>query len=299
MPAKRPPNVVTELPSGTKVEYWDEVGVDGLPQQRRYAPDGTKAVSISTVANVYEKPALPGWAANTTVEGVARLLEFWPADRLVTPDDFKRALRDQGLDADSVRDEAARRGDVCHGAMLAMLRDGTIPSLGDFEPRDRPWIRAGAKFVLEEEPVTIDCEVIVASVEHGFAGRYDWFGVLPKRGGRKFRLDYKTVTSWSYGKARQDGTADLLPPYPEHLSQVEGYELGARESGMEASDARGVVRLGPDGEYDLCESWATAENFLGDLAAYRNRQALNAAGTARRKAERVAAQQAELEAVPA
>jgi len=286
--AKRPPNVVTELPSGIKVEYWDEVGVDGAAQQRRYAFDGQKAVSISTVANVYDKPALPAWSANTTLEGVAELRRLGPIPPMAA-DDLKRALWDRGLDHDSVRDEATRRGNVAHGVMLAMLRDGIIPSLGDFEPRDRPWIQAGAKFVLEEEPVTIDCEVIVASVEHGFAGRYDWFGVLPKRGGRKFRLDYKSVTSWSYGRPRQDGTADLLPPYPENLSQIEGYELGARESGMEASDARGVVRLGPDGEYDFCESWACAENFLGDLAAYRNRQALNAAGAAWRKAAKQAA----------
>jgi hypothetical protein len=285
---KRPPNVVTTLPSGVVVEFWDETGVDGLPQQRRYSYDGQKLVSISTVANVYDKPALPGWAAKVTVEGVSRLLDVFGPEALYSPERIRELLRDQGLDHDSVRDQAAERGTAAHDAFLHLLRDGKIPTLSEYPEEWRPYIQAGVRFVLDEEPEVIDCEQIVASVEHGFAGRYDLFARFPKREGRTGRVDFKTVTEWKYGRPRKDGSCDLLPPYPEHVSQTEGYEIAAVESGMEPSDFRGVVRLGPDGEYDFTESWAEPQHFLGDLASYRNRQALNAAGAEKRKAEKKA-----------
>lgn len=286
MASKRPPNVVTTLPSGVTVEFWDEVGLDGLPQQRRYAYDGQKLVSISTVSNVYDKPALPGWAAKVTVEGVHRLLETFGAEALYSPDRIRELLRDQALDHDSVRDQAAERGQAAHDAFLRLLRDGVIPNLSDLPADWRPYVQAGVRMILDEAPEVIDCETIVASTDYGFAGRYDLFARFPHRGGRTGRVDFKTVTEWKYGRARKDGTSDLLPPYPEHVSQTEGYEIAAVESGMEPSDFRAVVRLGPDGAYDFTESWAGPEHFLGDLASYRNRQALNTAGAAKRKADK-------------
>jgi hypothetical protein len=286
MAGKRPPNESFVLPSGVTVAFWDEVGVDGKSQQRRYAYDGERLVSISTVANVYDKPALPSWAAATTIEGVCRLLEYWDLDDLRTPGRLKRALQDQGLDHDSVRDHAARRGDAAHDMFLGLLRAERMPKRSDYPDEWWPYIQAGVRWVLAEEPEVIDTETVVASTEHGFAGRYDLFARFPSRGNRTGRIDFKTVTEWKYGKPRVDGTVDLLPPYPEHLSQVEGYEIAAVESGMEPSDFRAVVRLGPDGNYDMCESWALPEHFLGDLASYRNRQSLLAAGTEARKARK-------------
>lgn len=284
----RPPNETFTLPSGIVVEYWDEVGVDRQPQQRRYCYDGQKLVSVSTVANVYDKPALPGWAAKVTIEGLLKLAtDVSIAD--LTVGGAKAALQGHGLDHNAVRDKAARRGTAAHNAFLHLLRDGVIPTFSDYPVEWHPYIQAGVKFVMRFRPEVIDCETVVASVKHGFAGRYDLFARFPTLENRTGRVDFKTVTEWKYGQPRKDGSKDLLPPYAEHVSQTEGYEIAAIESGFEPSDFRAVVRLGPDAEFDFTESWASPEHFLGDLASYRNRQALNAAGAAKRKAEKAAA----------
>lgn len=285
MAAKRPPNETIVLPSGVQVDFYDEVGVDGKPQQRRYLYNGEKFVSISTVSNVYEKPTLVWWAGKVTVEGMIELARFWPKPLAnMTVDEACRVLADQGLDWQSVRDHASARGDVAHKAFLALLSDGKVPVQGDYHPKHWPYIRAGVRWVVDHAPEVIDMETIVASVTHRVAGRYDLHARFPD--GRTGRIDFKTVTEWRYGKPRVDGPRDLLPPYPEHLSQLEGYELCAIESGYEPSNFRAVVRLGPDGEYDMTESWATTEHFLGDVASYRNRQALNAARPRKRRAKR-------------
>lgn len=268
--SKRPPNAIVSLPSGIEVEFYDETGVDGQPQQRRYCIDGEKLVSVSTVANVYDKPALVPWAA-------------------------KQAQ--MGLDWRKVRDDAAERGKAAHDALVALLADQKLPNPADFPAEQRGYIQAGAKWVLDEEPEIIEAEQIVVSTEHGFAGRFDLLAKFPARDNRIGRIDFKTVTEWHYRK-KSDGTPtdELLPPYPEHLSQVEGYEIAAVESGRDDSDFRAVVRLGPDGSYDMTESWARADHFLGDLAAYRNRQDLNQCGS---RARREAKKQREREEVAA
>lgn len=292
---KRPPNTTVELPSGVLVHFWDEVGVDGEPQQRRYrfGPEwesAEKLVSVSTVANVFDKPALPSWAAKVTVAGLKRLESDRPGCvGRSTVEQLVGALRARGLDHNAVRDEAAKRGDVAHDVLVHALRDGKFPNPRDYPAEYRPWIQAGAAWIVEHKPEVIDAETIVASVEHGFAGRYDLHARFPD--GRTGRIDYKSVTEWHYKRHWKTGelTDELLPPYEEHVSQVAGYELAARESGFEPSDFQAVVRLGPDGKFDMTESWASPANFIGDLHAYENRQDQRARGAAARKAAKAEA----------
>jgi hypothetical protein len=275
MAAKRPPNTTETTPSGIEIAFWDKTGLDGKPQQRRYKINGEKFVSVSTVCNVYEKPALMHWNERITATGVtvlARAGNEIPHE----PAALIAVLREHGLDWQSVRDAAAERGDQAHDMLVRLIRDGKVPRLSAYPEEIRPWISAGMRWAMHAEPKVLDAERMVASVEHGFAGRFDLYCGL--RDGRTARVDFKTVTEWHVVKdSKGQPTGKLLPPYDENLSQVAGYEIGAVESGYPASDVQLVVRLGPDGDYDVCESWARPEHFLGDLAAYRNRADLRAA----------------------
>jgi hypothetical protein len=273
MAAKRPPNSTEITPSGITIEFWDKVGLDGNPQQRRYRINGERLPSVSTICNVFEKPALMHWSERTTLNGVVWLLE----NDFGIPHDVRALqalLREHSLDWQSVRDAAGERGDQAHDMLVKLIGQGKVPKLSQFPEAIRPWISAGLRWVMHAEPKVIDTERMVASVEYGFAGRFDLLCEL--KSGAIARVDFKTVTEWHYKKDREGNPVSLLPPYEESLSQVAGYELAAVESGYPASDLQLVVRLGPDGDYDVCESWATAEHFLGDLAAYKNRKALKA-----------------------
>ncbi|MDQ3730276.1 MAG: hypothetical protein M3355_11890 [Actinomycetota bacterium] len=279
----RPPNTTVTTPSGITIDYYDAVGVDGEKQTRRYLVNGEKLVSVSTVAGIFDKPALPSWAARVTLEGIEHLLWHTRLDPDFTPVDLRHLLRKHGLDHDSVRDAAAERGTAAHDALVKLLAEGKVPNPSDYPVEQRGYIQAGARWAEETEPEIIDAERIVASVEHGFAGRFD---LLCRIGERVGRIDFKTLSAWSFRKSKGEPTDELLPPYPENLVQLAGYELAAVESGYDPSDFQAVVRLGPDGRYDMTESWAEPRHFLDMLAAYRSRADLNAIGTERRKAEK-------------
>ncbi len=271
MASKRPPNRIEELPNGVAVEFWDSVGVDGQPQQRRYKVEGEKLVSISTIAGIFDKFGLVPAAATLTAEGVIALAERGVNLVAMTPQELIAALRANGLDYDSVWQQARDRGDLAHDHLLHLIRDGQVANLRDYEADIRPWIAAGMKWFLEAEPQIIDAETIVASTEHGFAGRYDLYAVM--RDERRARIDFKTVTEW---KVRRDGkgnpTDKLLPPYDENAIQLDGYELAARECGREEADCLMVVRLGPDGDYDVTEVPYHPDCFLAALDAYNERK---------------------------
>jgi hypothetical protein len=83
------------------------------------------------------------------------------------------------------------------------------------------------------------------------------------------------VTEW---KVRKDSkgrpTGKLLPPYDENAIQLDGYELSARECGRGEADCLMVVRLGPDGDYDVQEVPYHPECFLAALGAYRERKCI-------------------------
>lgn len=273
MAAKRPPNSTITTPSGFEIEYWDAVGVDGLPQQRRYRVNGEKLVSISTIAGIYDKPALTPAAVKLTESGVIALADAGIPIAGLDQAGLRALMVEHGFHYDSVWQVARDRGDVAHDMLLHLLRDGETPNLATYPDDIRPWIAAGMRWAMHVEPEVLGAEMMVASVEHGFAGRFDLLARL--RDGRTARIDYKTVTEWKY---RRDGkgepTDKLLPPYDENLIQLAGYEIAAPESGYDPADCRMIVRLGPDGNYDITESHATEEHFLAALTAYKGRRSL-------------------------
>ncbi len=276
MASKRPPNRIESLPSGIEVAYWDAIGVDGKPQQRRYrvpGEDGEKLPSVSTIAGVFEKPGLLGAAVKLQEQGVIELAKAGVNIAGLDQESLRSLLCERGYHYDSVWAKARERGDVAHDMLLALVRDGKVPKLSQFPADIRPWIAAGMKWVFDAEPEIIRAEYLVASLEHGFAGRGDL--VCKLRDGRVARVDYKTLTEWKVKKTSKGEPTDrLLPPYDENLIALAGYELAAPESGYEEADCRMIVRLGPDGDYDVTESHATEEVFLAALTAYNEKRYL-------------------------
>lgn len=283
MASKRPPNRIETLPSGIEVAFWDTVGLDGENQERRYRVggiDGERVPSVSTVAGIFAIPALTPKAVKMQEEAVIALAQSGVDITSLTQEQLRAKLWEAGTHYDAIWKGARERGDLAHDMLLALIRDGEVRKLSDYADEMQPWISAGMKFALREKPKPIATEYMVASIEHGFAGRGDLLCEMPD--GRIVRLDYKTVTEWKYEKTWKGELTDkLLPPYDENLIALAGYEIGGVESGYLPSDERWVVRLGPDGEYDVAKSHATPEMFLAALTAYNEKKFL----TKRRPAE--------------
>jgi hypothetical protein len=280
MASKRPPNRIETLPSGIEVAFWDSIGVDGESQQRRYCVggiDGERVPSVSTIAGIFEIPALMPKAVKMQEEAMIDLAKSGVDIASLTREQLRAKLWDAGTHFDAIWKRARERGDIAHDMLLALIRDGKVPSLADYPADLQPWISAGLKFVRDFRPKPIATEYLVASTEHGFAGRGDLLCEL--QDGRIARVDYKTVSAWSYLPLRKDEEAPgrLRPPYDENLIALAGYELAAVESGYLESDVRMVVRLGPDGECSVTESHATEKVFLAALTAYNEKKFLTKA----------------------
>jgi hypothetical protein len=191
----------------------------------------------------------------------------------LTQTELRSKLRQRGTHYDDQWGIARKRGDVAHDVLLRQfIRDGQVPDLAEFGDDQRNWIAAGMKFILERNPEPLQVEYMVASTEHGFAGRADLAAMADDL---LTGIDLKTVSRWHYAKDREgnvkigdEGLPVKLPPFDENLLALTGYEIARVESGFIATDRRWIVRLGPDGEYDVYESTKEPEDFLAALRAY-------------------------------
>lgn len=244
MAAKREPNSIEVTPSGIEIAYYDSIGLDGEPQQRRYLIDGKRFVNVTTILNTLSKgDALIHWAVN---------------------------LQREGKDWRDVRDEAAQRGTNSHSLLLQVLTKGRA-GLADLPDDERAYGQAVFRWVRDRRPEIELAETMIASVEHGFAGRFDVLGEID---GVRTLADLKTVTKWSY-----QGPGKKRPPYDENLLQLDLYQQGLVESGYEPAERGLIVRVGPDGTYDETFVDLDPRRGLGVLAAY---QAKKLAGKALR-----------------
>ena len=251
MAAKREPNSIEVTPSGIEIAYYDSIGLDGEPQQRRYLIDGKRFVNVTTILNTLSKgDALIHWAVN---------------------------LQREGKDWRDVRDEAAQRGTNSHSLLLQVLTKGRA-GLADLPDDERAYGQAAFRWLRHAEPDVDMTECMVASVEHGFAGRFD---LLASIDGARTLVDFKTVTKWSYF-----GPGKKRPPYEENLLQLDLYQQALAESGYEPAERGMIVRLGPDGTFDETPVDLEPTRGLGVLAAY---QAKKLAGKALRESREAVA----------
>jgi hypothetical protein len=259
--AKREANSIEVMPSGDEIAYFDSIGVDGQPQQRRYTVNGERTVSVSTIAK-YIDPDPTGllyWASGLTCEGVAELAgQRGDLSWLNTGDSIKAALREAELTWTDIRDKAATRGTAVHELILAALATRSkLPDLSDLTEEERGYGQAVLRWWNDRDPRPILAEQMTASAERGFAGRFD---LLCEIDGERVLMDAKT-------RARpKDRLSDHV--------QLAGYEIANQESGHGESDRHLILILGPEGEYAEVEGVATDDDFLSALSVYRSEKAL-------------------------
>jgi len=258
--------------------------------------------SVTTVLGVLDKPALPWWGQKVGVEGVLALYESGHLYGSGSPEttflchDWNRAtvdsvvalLTERKLTVNHVRDKAGDRGQSVHDAFEAWARTGLKPDASIYPDEERGYVEGLLAFLADVPSIEpIAAEVLVASAEHGFAGRYDirfrtWEPHFVRVGQKKTR---KGVQRGMPSKIEPD--MRLLAPglylgdlktskgiYASHARQLEAYEQASVESGYEPTEARGILHVAADGTYEFVRSWATFEDFRVVLAVYQSDQAM-------------------------
>lgn len=314
MTAKAPEKHVAfeaTTPSGIEIQYEAEPRrlyrvrqserLDGV---RRV--DGTEwreVPSVTTVLEVLDKPALTYWGMRIGVQGVVKLCNLGYLNVLqqggqnvlvrpgptgyvaVGPDELVALLKTHKLTTNDVRDAGGDRGQSAHDAFEAWSKDTSlIPDPTMYPPEERDYVTALCMFlshVPSAEPLA--SEVMVGSVEHGFAGRYDLrirthephqvaFHWTPKRGPQwatllpgTYMVDLKT-------------SKDVYPL--SHFRQLEAYEGASIEDGYEPTDGRGILMVSPGWpdddrkpdipHYKFARSTARFEDFLAVLKVYES-----------------------------
>lgn len=213
-------------------------------EKLRYVP------SVSTVLDKALSKNLSGWAERNAVAGCLEVMraepeqavEEWSVDEALT------YMQHLNLRWWQKREQAALRGTSVHAAFES-LGEGKIPKLSNFPVHERGYLRAVFAWWSEVEPEVDHNEVMLASNEHGYAGRTD---LVAKVDGRRGIIDLKTSKA----------------VYESHHFQLAGYRLALRESGYGEVDFTAVIRVGDDGTYEFRESWATEEQWLALLRSY-------------------------------
>lgn len=183
---------------------------------------------------------------------------------------LQRDIKLAQLDHDTVVKEAQFRGTTIHSIHEAWVKDGKLPTFGDYPVAWHGYIRAYAKFLTSGRFDGFEwAERIVGSVRYGYAGTCDTVAIVTAKDGARERLDFKTSKR----------------VYPDsNYRQLGAYEGGDRECGGEPTDRQGIVRLGADGEVEVryldegglsCEWWYNA--FLSTLDVCRDQRAINKA----------------------
>lgn len=300
-------------PSGIEIRYFAEdkdAKVKRHYEIRGYDPDGydgepdigwIEVPSVSTVVKVLDKPALPWWGMKVGIEGVITLfnqgqmggavhddqivMATWPewgTPEVAGLDNTVELLKRHGLTTNQVVKLAGDRGQSAHDALEAWAKHGTLPDPDIFVEDEQPYVRGLREFLIAVDAEPVDSEVMVASVEHGYAGRYD------------LRIRVPKTTTVAFHRTPKKGPqyAELQPGeylvdlktskdvYPEQCEQLEAYEHASVECGYEPTAARGVIKVGPfedkpEGSYKLVRSWATFADFEATLNKYRMAQAMH------------------------
>jgi hypothetical protein len=260
-------------PSGVLIEY--------SPSPRRfYRVNGVERPSVTTVLNVLDKSGAIGWWSFRV--GLKAIIELYSRGLLpAMPNEydfeqFEKLIVQHKLSPNHVKDEAAGRGVNIHSAFETWASDPSYRPVVDLYPESEQGYVTGLNQFLDDlgEVSSIEAEVMVGSVEHGFAGRYDLRLTLPTPREmvvktypkRKSKVEEVPAGKWLLDlKTSKDC-------YPTHSLQLAAYEAASIECGYGPTDYRAVVHVTADGRYEIRRATATAEDFLTILAAHGTMQ---------------------------
>lgn len=268
-----------------------EVVFEAIEHEYRLA--GEKLAGVSSVAKIggaddtWGIASAWGWrlgyeGARTTIREAPPLLQTDVPENYKA-DPLRRAMQDAKRTPWDTRDKAAERGSWVHDVLEGLGQDGEVLTLDGFPPEVRGHVQSIYRWYVLMRPRFVALEVQVASRTHGFAGRYDVRALVEARRILPcidpLRQDAQAVRVRELAAEGKDalGVIDLKTSkgiYPTtHFPQLEGYEGGGVEMGFPETDFRAVLNTNPEGTFDVATdfavSWATYEDFLGLLAAFR------------------------------
>ena len=290
-----------------------EIQFDGA--SHTYWHNGEKLLGVSTVAKIGGAEDTWGvasaWGFRIGYEGAWDIAASGP---LVSEDgklpwskdELREQLKRRGLTPWSKRDQAADRGNYVHDVLEGLAQDGTVPMKDEWTDEIKGHVRAIYNWYVDYRPSFVATEVQVASMEHGFSGRYDVRALVPA-----FRLvplfdGHESPQATRVRLAGEESCHTLClidlktskRVYPcSHFAQLAGYEIASVEMGFPATDAQLVLNTHPDGTYDFAASWAESGDFLAYLGALRAIRRMKAADPEERA--RVRREEAILAALPA
>ena len=288
-------------PSGIVVEYSPGDGTKENP--RWYKVNGVEVPSVTTVLDVLRKDGLSWWGMKVGVEGVIQLVNRgrlttvldWLAENQVlsldhgtelqqynpNADHIVKALTGEKLTVNHALNRAGDRGTNVHSALEAWASSGCefAPTPQNFPEEEQPYVSALIDWIddLDGAARVRGQEVMVGSVEHGFAGRFDLvIELLEPRA--LVRKSYKRKDSV---KAKVDKglyLCDLKSSsgvYPtSHFRQLAAYELAAVECGYPPTDGQFILHVSKDGRYQFVPSTATSGDFLAALNLWKSDESL-------------------------
>lgn len=234
--------------------------------------------SVTSVLGVLEKGGLSWWGMKVGIEGVQHLLRHGIVHPMTSwsqapVDDVVDALTREKLTVNHTLSKAGDRGTSVHDALEDFTKTGQMPYPEIYPESEQGYVAGLKKFLLawagDNVCSDIQAEVMVGSLVHLYAGRYDlrcYFGggnmvtrTYPKRANKieelpagRYMLDLKTSSG----------------VYPSHALQLAAYEGASVECGYEPTDYRAVIHVTKAGEYELVLTSATLEDFLSVRATY-------------------------------
>lgn len=199
---------------------------------------GDRNPGVTSVIDMLPDKPLRYWAtrtvAETAVDNIGSLVQLTMTDRAGAIDYLRRA-------PDRESSEAARIGSDVHNLFETMLR-GEKPRV---IPEDyKPYVEQFRDFLAKCEPEPILLEETVWDDEEGYAGSFDFFGVLHGKAagplqGKHIFMDYKTNRSGIYEKV-----ALQLAGYrrAKHILRPDGSRIPTPKA-----DAAAVLHVRPEG----------------------------------------------------
>jgi hypothetical protein len=295
--AEQPTQFRALTPSGIEIAYEPEPkrrylirqtegGMEGLFHEEGWA----EVPSVTTALDCLEKGGLSHWGMRVGVDGVLSLirdgvmrqeggylcrLADWPW----TPVDGEgvvELLKAHKLTVNDVKGKAGDRGVAVHDALETWAKTGDKPDPSIFPDEQRGYVVGLLAFLQDVESAEPEaCEVMVGSVKHGFAGRYD---VRFKTTKEHPVVVHRTPVKGPQYALLKPGMylGDLKTSkgvyQKSHGRQLEAYEGASVECGYEPTDGRGIIHVSADGTYEFVRSVATYDHFLNALQVYRDDQ---------------------------
>jgi hypothetical protein len=238
-----------------------ETGVEGL-------------LTLTSLGLVREVTHLQRPALAIAQEVIRERGEAIPA----TVEQLVELLTTNQLTVNHVRDRAGDRGMAVHDALEGWATTGLLPDVGMYSPTEAGYVKGLRQFLIDADPLPLASEVMVASREHGYAGRYDLRLAISKPRDIVARCYPKNPP-----KIRRLPVGEILADlksskgvYDSHPRQLEAYEEASIESGYEPTMARGILHVLDTGQYEFVRSWANFSDFLAVLYVWQSNERMKA-----------------------